>query len=101
TGEIEMLVAVNAKLLERFLAIAKGIEVRSIHGNASAKARQFFEDKKETVRILKRQRPQQHTVHDREDRRVCPDSEGQGSHGDQRYAPGFDQHPDRVSQILP
>ncbi len=96
-----MLIAIDAELLEGFLALAKGVEVRSIHGNAGAETRQFFEDVNEAVGTLKRQRPEEHAVHHGKDCCVGADSEGQRSHGDQGYAPGFDQHSDRVSQVLP
>ena len=55
----------------------------------------------QTARIPDRQRLQQHCVDEREDRRIGPDAEGEGHHGDHREARRSAQHPQRVAHVPP
>src|SRR5271170_1368044 len=95
-----MFVAVDSHLVERLLALAKSVVVRRIHGNAGTEPGKLFEDVNDAAGIWKRQRAQQHAIYDGKDRRIGTDSQSESRHGDQSHAPGFEEHPDRVSQIL-
>jgi hypothetical protein len=55
----------------------------------------------EPVRVFEGQRPQQHAVDDRKDRRVRADAQRERENGDRREAGLLEQHPKSVPNVLP
>ena len=69
----------DADVIEDAGAIAQVIEFRLGHADVfRARAIQIVKDADQTLGMLERQRPQEHSVHDGEDGDVCADAERQG-----------------------
>ena len=91
-------VAVLRDRLEAAALIAKVVEVRVREARRPA-LRGDLEDGHDPVRIGVRQRPQQHAVHDAEDRRGRADAEGEGQDGDGGEARVLAELPKTVAAI--
>src|SRR4030095_4065815 len=55
----------------------------------------------ESLRLLERERAQQHGVHNAEDRAVCADAERERKHSDERKSRLLQQHSRAIAQVLP
>jgi hypothetical protein len=58
-----------------------------------------MEQTDEPIRFLEGQRPEQHGIHDAEERGVRADAEGQHANHRQGKCGGAEQNPERVSKV--